>query len=339
MTFAIVQLTLFAAVFYVAVAYEPFSQEIIDYVNKQPGATWTAGKNEHFKDFPASSFKHLLGVKRTAEGSARLPSLLPTDVPMATIPDSFDARTAWPHCADVIGEVRDQSHCGSCWAFGAVEAMSDRICIASQGKYKPRLSAEDMLSCCKACGDGCEGGEPQEAWKYFMTAGVATGGSYMEQTGCKPYSMPNCDHHVTGHFKPCGTTLYPTPNCTDHCVKGYCKYYGADKWFGKSAYHIALNVTQIQAEIMQNGPMEADFDVYTDFPSYKSGVYHHTTGTHEGGHAVKVIGWGTDNGTDYWLVVNSWNSDWGLDGLFKIRRGNNECNFEKDMCGGIPELP
>lgn len=47
------------------------------------------------------------------------------------LPDNFDARDAWPKC-DSIKEVRDQSNCGSCWALGAVEAMSDRYCIASQ---------------------------------------------------------------------------------------------------------------------------------------------------------------------------------------------------------------
>ena len=44
------------------------------------------------------------------------------------------------------------------------------------------------------------------------------------------------------------------------------------------------------------------------------GVYKYTTGSELGGHAVKMIGWGVENGTPYWLVVNSWNSDWGDNG-------------------------
>jgi cathepsin B len=47
---------------------------------------------------------------------------------------------------------------------------------------------------------------------------------------------------------------------------------------GASAYSIHVNEAQIQSEIMTNGPVEAAFTVYDDFPSYKSGVYHHTTG-------------------------------------------------------------
>jgi cathepsin B len=48
--------------------------------------------------------------------------------------------------------------------------------------------------------------------------------------------------------------------------------------------------------------------------NYKSGVYKHETGRKEGGHAVKIIGWGTDADSklDYWLCANSWNTDWGL---------------------------
>ena len=50
------------------------------------------------------------------------------------VPATFDARTQWPKCT-VIGAVRDQGGCGSCWAFGAAESISDRICIASNREF------------------------------------------------------------------------------------------------------------------------------------------------------------------------------------------------------------
>jgi len=53
--------------------------------------------------------------------------------------------------------IRDQGNCGSCWAFGAVEAISDRICIASNGADQPSISSENLLSCCWTCGMGCNG--------------------------------------------------------------------------------------------------------------------------------------------------------------------------------------
>lgn len=68
-----------------------------------------------------------------------------------------------------------------------------------------------------------------------------------------------------------------------------------------------------------------------------TGVYQYTTGSYVGGHAVKIIGWGTENGTDYWLVSNSWNPSWGMEGFFKFIRGTNDCTFELEMVGGYPD--
>lgn len=72
---------------------------------------------------------------------------------------------------------------------------------------------------------------------------------------------------------------------------------------------------------------------------YFSGVYIQTSEIYKGHHAVKIIGWGVENGTDYWLVANSWNEDWGRHkGFFKIRRGSNECGFENEVVGGTPKV-
>ncbi len=86
---------------------------------------------------------------------------------------------------------------------------------------------------------------------------------------------------------------------------------------------------------------------------YSSGVYELTEGaTLVGGHAVKIIGWGTDStsSTPYWLVANSWgyakgwcviiraSTTWGQTGLFMIRRGTDECSFEDELATGIPAL-
>lgn len=57
-------------------------------------------------------------------------------------------------------------------AFGATEAMTDRICIASNGEKKPHLSAEDLATCCSSCGSGCEGGYPGAAWQYWEDTGT-----------------------------------------------------------------------------------------------------------------------------------------------------------------------
>merc|ERR1712137_1257086 len=64
------------------------------------------------------------------------------------VPDNFDVRTQWPNCASVSGHIRDQSSCGSCWAHGTTEALNDRTCIASQGRFQTLLSVEDTTANC-----------------------------------------------------------------------------------------------------------------------------------------------------------------------------------------------
>lgn len=61
------------------------------------------------------------------------------------------------------------------------------------------------------------------------------------------------------------------------------------------------------------------------------------TGSELGGHAVKLMGWGEEDGVPYWLVANSWNYDWGDGGFFKIRRGTDECGIESMIAAGLPK--
>jgi cathepsin B len=74
-----------------------------------------------------AQIRRLMGVIR-GPNEIQLPVLTHDEIPTEDVPDEFDARKQWPNCP-TISEIRDQSNCGSCWAFGAVEAMSDRICI------------------------------------------------------------------------------------------------------------------------------------------------------------------------------------------------------------------
>jgi len=257
------------------------------------------------------------------------------------IPPNFDSREKWPSCAS-IREIRDQGSCGSCWAFGAVEAMTDRYCIATKGNSQFRYSADNMVACCgilSLCGFGCNGGFPSSAWRYWQKHGIVSGGPYASDEGCQPYEIAPCEHHVPGPRPEC--KMEHTPKCVKQCESSYNVTYSTDLHYGLKVYSITSNVEQIQTEIMKNGPVEGTLNVYEDLLNYKSGVYHHVTGLKLGGHAIKILGWGEDaesGGTPYWLVANSWNYDWGDKGFFKILRGRGECGIESGISAGIPKV-
>jgi cathepsin B len=303
--------------------------------------TWKAGMNKRFMGRPLEAIKRQLGVLDVNPPAHKRPAYkVHTGFDIAALPTSFDSRTQWPNCP-TIQEIRDQSDCGSCWAFGAVEAASDRICIDTNGANKAHLSAEDMVGCCSSCGYGCDGGDPASAWSYLTSTGAVTGGNYGDESWCSEYSLPNCEHH-NNHttYPPCGATEYPTPACPTSCDANstYTTPFAQDKHIFATSYSVPADPVQIQQEIMTNGPVEVAFTVYADFEQYVSGVYQHVSGDELGGHAVKIIGWGVDNSSgspvDYWLVANSWNNDWGENGFFRILRGVDECGIEDYAVAG-----
>ncbi|XP_076438146.1 cathepsin B-like [Babylonia areolata] len=310
------------------------TDEEIIYVNHVQ-SSWKAGRNFH--PSLAGAVKRWMGVDMEASRDAvrKLPQKVALGGQAVALPANFDPREKWTNCP-TLKEIRDQGNCGSCWAFGAVEAMSDRICIASNGSVNAHLSAEELLTCCDSCGDGCNGGFPSAAWDFFANSGIVTGGQYGSHQGCQPYLIKKCEHHTTGKLKPCEGDA-PTPPCVRTCEASYAKSFDEDKHYGKSSYSLP-DETAMMEELVTNGPIEAAFTVYSDFLQYKTGVYRHTAGTELGGHAIKILGYGEESGEKYWLVANSWNPDWGDNGLFKILRGADECGIESQAVAGMPKI-
>jgi len=265
-------------------------------------ATWTAGKNRRFEGMTYEDVRTLLGADLVGFQGARHPiydDAAYKGIFDADIPASFDSTTNWP---GLIHPIRDQQRCGSCWAFSASEVLSDRESIKA-GKATPVLSAEDLVSCDK--GDqGCNGGMLPHAWAYLTQTGIVP-------DACYPYSAGS------------GTA----PACAQKCADS--EDWSSSKVKASSAYAVK-GVANMQKEIMTNGPIQVAFKVYKSFMSYKTGVYkkHWYELLPEGGHAVKIVGWGTENGVDYWKVANSWNTNWGEDGFFKIARGDDQCGIE-----------
>jgi cathepsin B len=138
----------------------------------------------------------------------------------------------------------------------------------------------------------CNGGWLNNAWNYLTQTGAV-------KDSCLPYTSGS------GH----------PPACQNSCRNGeaFHKY----KCLPGSVV-AATNPEAIKNEIYAHGPMETGFTVYQDFFSYKGGVYRHVSGGQAGGHAVKIIGWGLEGASPYWICANSWGGAWGEKGHFRI---------------------
>lgn len=108
---------------------------------------------------------------------------------------------------------------------------------------------------------------------------------------------------------------------------------------------------------MKFGPVEVAFSCTQDFVNYKSGrrfllshlyqmqkmvgfitgVFQHKTGKSVGGHAMRLIGWGVEGGTPFWLIANSWGTKWGENGFVRFLRGSNHMDIEKWVSTGAPK--
>ena len=272
------------------------------------------------------------------------------------LPTNFDPVQKWPQCKSIINDIRDQSNCGCCFAFAPAGAASDRLCIASNGSVAIPLSAQEACFCPYEFTGDCDGGYTSDPWLHLAGKGLVTGGQF-NHTGkygsdglCSAYSLPHCHHHG-----PRGKDPYPSenskgcpsvddsPKCPNKCDSDAKVPY--DSWT-KSRYKSPKKKkgeTNLQvypsddkgmaamASILEYGSVSATMDVYSDFENYVSGIYHHVIGKNLGGHAVRVVGWGEENGTKYWKVANSWNSYWGENGYFRILRGSDECDIEDNM--------
>jgi len=228
------------------------------------------------------------------------------------IPTTFDLRQN----SNCISPIRDQGECGSCWAFASTQALTDRFCIAANDTIKRLLSPQQLVDCDNTCqfpnirtncDDGCNGGYIDNAWEYMNVSGV-TGDS------CLPYNAT-------------GSTTCPNPYCTiDNVI-----------YKSKPCYTLK-SITDMQIDILQYGTVSAGMEIYDDFYTYTGGVYTVQSSTLEGGHVVRLIGWGVENSVPYWLAANQWSINWGDNGYFKIRMGTNEAQIESYVVAGEANL-
>jgi len=213
-----------------------------------------------------------------------------THIDITSLPDSIDWRSA-----GYVTPVKNQGQCGSCWAFSAVVTMEG----AHFNKTGDLVSlSEQQLVDCVGKDHGCNGGLPFDAIRYVIHShGIDTEESY-------PYSAK----------------------------QGECHFNKSD--IGATVRHV-VRLPSGDEDALQNavatiGPISVGIDAsQPSFQLYKHGVYkaHHCSST-QLDHGVAVVGYGTENGHDYYLVKNSWGASWGEEGYIKMPRNqHNRCGI------------
>lgn len=261
------------------------------------------------------------------------------------LPDSFDGRTHWPECKDVIGRIGDQLYCGSCWAFAVAHAISDRICIASKGKLKPWISAQDIMECTGApedeegsstiIGRACNGGWDSAAWYHYVHQGFVTGSTEKGKLhGCKPYLF-TCGHRsesdycpyasdmMMGCMKKCEYSEYIIGNFTKPGENAKEKYL-ADRHFGKDVKTIEApkspgDFEKIKRVIFRDGTVTSAIDDDSLSECEKKEKQNEENICLEKSdhinHMIRIIGWGkSDKYGPYWIIANSHSPQWHNEG-------------------------
>ena len=189
--------------------------------------------------------------------------------------------------------VKDQGYCGSCWAFSATEQIESDSIRLGLLTTSDTLSTEQIVQC-DTVDDGCGGGNTETAFEYVRSAGG------IESDSDYPY-----------------TSYY---DYTGSCSSNSLKYkVTVDEYYSLSGEESMIT------HIFSSGPISVCLDA-SSWSSYVSGVI--TTCGMEVDHCVQAVGVNLDEW--YWVVRNSWGTEWGNEGYIWLEAGSNMCNIAYD---------
>lgn len=190
-----------------------------------------------------------------------------------------------------LGPILNQGNCGSCVAFATVAALEARYRIsAGQIWVNPTFSPQQLFSC---GGGACSfGWRPAQAASFLKKTGIV-------DSACSPYVSGSTSEDVLCHDIKCADKEKRVYKISD---------YSTPSGWGGSAEKVKA--------ALKKGPLVTTMTVYEDFLTYGGGIYKHVTGGREGGHAVSIVGF--NDLEKYWIVRNSWGSDWGENGFVRV---------------------
>jgi C1A family cysteine protease len=265
------------------------------------GHTWQAGPTS-LSALPPEEQERRLGLRLEPIHIARIATAMAeTPLSAAEFPGAWDWRDV--DGVDWTTPIRDQEGCGACVAFGTVAVLETMLKRSlADAALQPDLSEAHLFFCgCGACCD--KGWWPTYALNYAQSSGVP-------DEACFPYQ----DRNVP---------------CSQSC----------DDWLSRAikveTWREVIDVGARKEWLAATGPMVGCMAVYRDFFNYTDGVYRHTMGELAGYHAVCVVGY--SEAEQAWICKNSWGTDWGDHGWFKI--GYNQCGIDTQFAmygvGGI----
>lgn len=220
-----------------------------------------------------------------------------------SVPSTYDLRNV--NGVNYITSIKNQKNCGSCVAFGVLATVEASARFQSKNPNLAIDLSEAQLFFCYGYSEGVNcntGWWPIYAYEDLRTKGIVDEGCYNYNTGL---ALQNC--------------------------RGICTDDKRHKTYIEKYIDLTNNPSQIKKWISSYGPVSACFGVYEDFYYYHSGVYQHTWGSLLGGHCVSIIGYDDTEGC--WICKNSWGTNWGESGFFRI--GYGECGIESTTNHGV----
>lgn len=224
-----------------------------------------------------------------------------------------------------VTAVRTQ-HCGDCYAFSSAADIEGSWFLA--GNPLTPLSVEQIVDCCfddmgiLDCA-GCAGGNQEYVFDWL----VEKGGVDSDKT--YPYNVAP----KKGHPSDCKRDLLTNSSYTAH-ISGWYQVSGGMDPYGKNGTKHKVDEAGIMEALVKTGPLSLGIAAAdAQMKQYKGGVAA-PKGCNKDStldHAVLFVGYGTDNGVDYWKIKNSWGTQWGEDGYYRIARGSNFCGIASDV--------